>query len=222
MFYSLATHPKYWSDKINMFVALSPVGSLQFNDHYLFSSPLIRFGIPFFIKFLAYFEVYYLLGPWVQTSIHVMCYAVPTWCRTTEVAGITKVFFDDDPDRLIAYVGHYPAIVGVKSLIHFWQMLKTPGMRLFDYDPVTNVKKYGQSVPPAVDLGKIRVPVAIFANKDDPLCSLKDAHLVRDSLDSSVLKYYHEGPGGHISFMVGREMAYLDQLQKLVISVANF
>lgn len=47
MFYSLSAHPEFWSDKINLFVALSPVASMQFNDHWFFS--LTRFFIPFYI-----------------------------------------------------------------------------------------------------------------------------------------------------------------------------
>ena len=79
------------------------------------------------------------------------------------------------------------------------------------------MEKYGTKEPPIVDISQIRdVPIAIFAGKHDLIAPLRDLHWVRDHLDPSVLKHYEECEAGHLTFMIGKEVPYLDRVQQLI------
>lgn len=49
------------------------------------------------------------------------------------------------------------------------------------------------------------------------MCFIEDSRQVRDQINKEVLVDYHEGEGGHASFMVGRDMSYMDRVIKLVM-----
>ena len=79
------------------------------------------------------------------------------------------------------------------------------------------MEKYGNNEPPQVDISQIKdVPIAIFAGKYDLLATLKDLHWVRDHLDPSVLKHCEECEAGHLTFIIGKEVTYLDRVQQLI------
>ena len=63
-------------------------------------------------------------------------------------------------------------------MAHFGQIVKTGEFKDFDYGSAKlNEKHYGQgvTVPPTIDLGKIRIPVAMIVGGKDKLATLADA-----------------------------------------------
>ena len=56
----------------------------------------------------------------------------------------------------------------LKQMAHFGQIVKTGEFKDFDYGR-------GVTVPPAIDLRKIRIPVAMIVGGKDKLATLADA-----------------------------------------------
>lgn len=66
-------------------------------------------------------------------------------------------------------MGHIPGGGSTKSYMHFAQSVSSGKFALYDYGSTANRNHYRQHVPPVVDLSNIKVPVAMFAGKEDDL-----------------------------------------------------
>mmetsp|Transcript_15439 Transcript_15439/g.26120 ORF Transcript_15439/g.26120 Transcript_15439/m.26120 type:complete len:133 (+) Transcript_15439:1057-1455(+) len=117
-------------------------------------------------------------------------------------------------------MGHFPAGASVQSFVHFAQIINSKNMQLYDWGSTSlNTEKYGRSTPPPVDLSKItEIPTAMFVGTADDLGDLTDSRWARDQINSggSALVFYEEVPAGHPSFMVGKNMTYVDTMIDLV------
>ena len=73
---------------------------------------------------------------------------------------------------------------------------------------------YRSSVPPQIDLGNIKgdVPVAMFVGTKDDLGDVTDARWTAALLNHSgpALVHYQELEAGHTTFLVGKDMSYLN------------
>ena len=77
--------------------------------------------------------------------------------------------------------------------------------------------RYGSIDPPNVDISKIRdVPIAMMIGIYDKIIPVRDSKWIKDNLDSSVLKFYKEYDYGHATFAVGKDVSYLDEVEKLL------
>jgi len=113
-------------------------------------------------------------------------------------------------------MGHFPAGASVQSILHYAQIINTDVMPLYDWGSASaNNAKYGQDVPPDVELGKITLPTAMFVGSQDDLGDVKDNRWAKSQMGPA-LKYYQEVSGGHATFLVGNEVAYLDKVLSLV------
>ena len=77
------------------------------------------------------------------------------------------------------------------------------------------MKKYGQVKPPVIDIGNIKgkVKIAMFVGTSDDLGDPQDNRWARDVLRSkgSALMHYEEMTAGHTSFLVGKDMTFVDR-----------
>ena len=55
----------------------------------------------------------------------------------------------------------------------------------------------------------------MFVGLNDSLATKTDAEWTRDKIGSAVI-HFESIPGGHLSFMVGRDMTYFDTVMKLL------
>lgn len=80
--------------------------------------------------------------------------------------------------------------------------------------------KYNQTTPPLVNLNNIKgdVPVAMFVGTVDDLGDPTDSRWARDTINSggNALVHYEEIRAGHSSFMIGKDMSYVDNLVDLI------
>ena len=119
MFYALSTDErKQLKDKVNLFIALSPVtrvGNLK--------SPLIKGLLPFY-NFLDWWNNlvgwYELFGEphwnhWFKT----LCRSSPLLCYYSEGITYTSNVTLDSQERVEVLIGHQPGGVGLKDLFHF-------------------------------------------------------------------------------------------------------
>ena len=93
-------------------------------------------------------------------------------------------------------------------------------MQLFDWGSTTlNQQKYGRDTPPIVHLNTITdVPIAMFVGKEDDLGDSADTRWARDTIKSGgdAIVHYEEMEGGHASFLIGKDMSWVDRAKVLV------
>jgi len=100
---------------------------------------------------------------------------------------------------------------------------------LYDYGSNYNKEKYGQATAPVVDLMKVkdaRVPIAMFAATLEELADINDSHWTRDQIEEGenlevedeILVHYQEIKGGDLSFLIGHDMSYFEDVIRLVRS----
>ncbi|KAL1461765.1 hypothetical protein WDU94_013637 [Cyamophila willieti] len=78
-----------------------------------------------------------------------------------------------DPDQfkytvIPKLVGHDPAGISFKALLHYAQFINNPNtFRQFDYGPVENLQLYNSPVPPDYNISAITAKVALFYGQND-------------------------------------------------------
>ena len=80
---------------------------------------------------------------------------------------------------------------------------------------------YNDEVPPEIKIGGIKgfTKIHLFLGRDDDLGDIYDARITRKMLlanGSNSLESYYEQPGGHSTFMVGKDMSYLKRVLYLL------
>ena len=148
------------------------------------------------------------------------CEALPHFCEKLQ-----EGFFDfnseiDNPLRVPDKVAHDPAGAGWRNIIHFGQIIKSKKFQRYDYGKTENMQRYGQETPPEYDLSKIKVKMAIFQGDVDRLSDVEDDAWLLDESQSGLrsdLVVYHEMLHfGHWSFMIAKDMSYVDRLAKVI------
>ena len=104
-----------------------------------------------------------------------------------------------------------------KSLYYWVQTFVGNRFAKYDYGEEENLKRYGTSTSPIVDISAIRdVPIAMFCGIHDKAHPIEASRRIKGELHPRVLKYYQELNFGHITFMVGKDASYLNDVQRLI------
>ncbi|CAG9863023.1 unnamed protein product [Phyllotreta striolata] len=104
---------------------------------------------------------------------------------------------------------HLLDIIAVDTYSHYVQVYDTGLFRKFDYGNETNLKVYGSTEPPAYDLSKNQVPVAMISGKNDWLITLASTNHTYSQLHPSVRCGYHVVPfekWNHIDFLMAKDV----------------
>jgi hypothetical protein len=114
-------------------------------------------------------------------------------------------------------MGHFPTSASLQSLIHFAQLAGSNSMSKFDWGSASaNQQHYnGSSSPPTINIDKMAgtVPTAMFVGKADDFGDTTDAEWARDQIHPV---WYSEFPAGHASFMIGKNMTYVDDMLSIM------
>lgn len=122
----------------------------------------------------------------------------------------------DDLSALRTYYGHYPNGISVKALEHTLQLYQSARFQYFDYGEEANEAEYGTKTPPLINLDAVSgVPIALFVGTGDLLSDVKDNEWLKEQLGSNVAGYYTYDYG-HITFFIGKDMAYFNDLDALL------
>lgn len=112
-------------------------------------------------------------------------------------------------------MGHFPAGVSIQCILHYAQIITSKKFMLFDWgSALLNKKHYNQDTPPEVNLGNINVPTAMFVGANDDLADATDAKWAYSQIPSMV--HYEEVPGGHESFIVGKDYSFFNTVLSLM------
>ena len=121
----------------------------------------------------------------------------------------------DDPVSAGIMENHFPHGASLKTLSHLGNMIDK-GLTTIEYfdwnDEVLNRELYGSPKPPSIDIySPNKIPMIIYAGVQDKIVNIVDVREVVDRFNGN-LKYFKEIDGDHLSYFIGKDMTYVDDL----------
>ena len=111
----------------------------------------------------------------------------------------------------------FPDTLSPKTGNHWYQQIMSSKARKYDYGEEENIKRYGSKEAPEINTSSIRdIPIALFFGKYDLVVQSNEVQFTIDHLDPSVIKHYEECESGHHTFLLGKDVSYLDSIHKLI------
>lgn len=212
MFLGSALNPRYFDKKVNLFVALGPVTSL--NNCMVEALRISSAEWPE-VEYIAVKEGAYNLmdAGWLEED------AAQAFCAELEglCEGLLKNIADADPsvdamDRFNVFLKDFPAGEGYGALVYYAQSIQnTDGYRRRNFGAVKNMDKYGTIKPPFVPLDQISIPTALFVGQYDNLATVADNEWLVTQLNPEALVWHRTYPLGHLSFSLAKDMSYFKE-----------
>ena len=211
----IGTNEEYYNNKFNLFVQLSPVVELG-NTKSMFLKYFCKQGFSIFDDntsrgFHEFFGKNWY-GPYGK---EVKSYLKPL--RILKKSMIPSKDHDDPVSSKI-FENHFPHGASIKTIVHLGTMVnagKGDGKNLsfFDWhDEKLNMELYGSKTPPIIDIfGPEKIPMVIFAGVGDKIVNIEDVRRVKEGFKGN-LKHYQELEGDHLSFFIGKDMTYVDDM----------
>lgn len=113
--------------------------------------------------------LYELLGPtWVHFE-SIVCTVF--MCSIFDEFSVSKPSAFNDASRAILSDYRAKSGASVKQLLHLAQLSQYNDFVQYDHGSSQNLKKYGQSSVPRLDLAQVTVPTAFFVGKNDELAT---------------------------------------------------
>mmetsp|Transcript_67401 Transcript_67401/g.161661 ORF Transcript_67401/g.161661 Transcript_67401/m.161661 type:complete len:411 (+) Transcript_67401:59-1291(+) len=162
----------FMQDRVNLFVALSPITYMAKQSAKLFSVlSYLHFGT----VCMDLWPLGFLDFASVPEVANELCHLTDgKLCKITVdiICGVSS----EDSDAAITNVSaHFPAGTSMKSLDHYAQLISDGGFRDYDYGASGNRKVYGSDTPPSFNLSSAaEVPVALFIGGNDDLGDVAD------------------------------------------------
>ena len=210
-FYSMAKDNAWLAKRVKVFAALGPVVRIDHCTSELLQIGSLRPQILDLPKKIGVNELF--PANWVVTgTMTVLCGTLPQICNLG-----MKLISDDMPSlnnqkSTKLYFRRFPSGSSVKTLAHYAQEIHNHFFEEFDYGEEQNLRQYGQSWPPILDLTITNdIPVGLFVGDGDKLATVKDNHWLKGQLHNN-LKFYKEYHMGHLSFMIGQDSSYVQDL----------
>ncbi|XP_016851199.2 lipase member M [Anolis carolinensis] len=121
--------------------------------------------------------------------------------------------------RMDVFASHLPGCTSIKNLLH-WAQIKTSGvLKFFDYGS-ENIMKYSQVAPPAYNIQKMAVPIAMWSGGHDIMATPKDTKQLLPLLQNLI--YYKEIPHWmHYDFIFGLD-ARQEVYDEIIEIIQNF
>lgn len=214
MFAALA-NPSGKNEKITKnlkkFAALGPVA---YTGHV--ESPFFTFLAKSntMIEIAKYMGKYGLFLPgWTSTSAaKIVCMRWKWMCSNLVQQIADRNSSVNNMERMKVFGAHFPSPTSVRNLLHWRQGLLNNGVfRKYDFGEAENLRRYGQKTPPVYDPNLITEDIAMFVGTDDLLAVPTDATAWFNALTNSK-KSYHQYRIGHLTFLMGKELAYMNDL----------
>lgn len=211
---ALSENSAWYQEKVNLLIALGPVSKLDFIKTSLLKNLGSNSLSISLIKLFGIHEFFYQ-NFWTKLWFRDICGVVPQICQySTSIISDGDVSVDD-LNSMRTYYGHYPSGVSVKSLEHLLQIYRSKRFQYFDYGK-KNVEIYGQEEVPEIDLSKISgVPIALFVGTTDLLGDPEDNYWLKEQLGQNLVAF-NTYNYGHITFFIGKEVAYLTDVVELL------
>lgn len=118
----------------------------------------------------------------------------------------------NDSLSLNKLLAHVPSGSSLKSYVHYRKNRKFNRFCRFDYGINRNLLYYGKETPPDYELGSITVPCVVIYGAEDKLVNDKDIEYIKKGMINSIIDVRKYNNMGHISFQVGKEGKWLDDI----------
>jgi len=198
------------------FIAIAPVAYIGHCNSTLLNI-LAKRDVIFLMKLL---DIHEFLSPdWFLTTGGIyVCRVLNFLCKDgIEVIADTDATIDNF-ERMDVVLGHFPAGTSLMNLNHWNQILVENTFRKFDFGtPELNMQHYNRTTPPDYDLSNVDVPVSLFVGTQDRLGDCADNRRLKDELVNAPYKFYNEYTKGHVTFVWGRDMSYLGEVETEVL-----
>ena len=174
--------------------------------------------VPYLPDALTYLFPYGIFHPnWVSTVGGSLLCKYMEWACANTITLIGDVDPSlDNLDRLSVIIKHYPGGTSVQNLHHWQQEIVGGGnFEKYDYGADLNQQIYGQSTPPKYDASLITEDVALFVGNGDELATAPDATKFYNEM-TNAKKEIHYYDIGHLTFLIGKKLAYMDDLIKFL------
>lgn len=210
LFAGYSVMPEYFSKKLNGFIALGPITSLN-NLKATFLKGMAEYHLDSALEILGTREV--LPSP---DSVHkfstFICEKIVALCN-----GLLELISDsnpnvDDKERLLVFVSHFPSGASVQTLKHYAKIIRKKKF--------INYKKQEE-----YNLDNISgVPIALFVGKDDKLSTVEDSRILRNKLlSTNVLHFYKEYDNmGHATFFLNKSKEHIDDVLRCLEDFRKF
>ncbi|KAH0951194.1 hypothetical protein HN011_008152 [Eciton burchellii] len=213
----MSLKPQY-NEKIKLMSALAPVAYVGHLDGLLRPLSVFANFVKRFYKLIGYFEI--------LSNSPLEKYVTNLFCRE---GTITQPFcemiisliggfsYNVDHVHLVDYLQFAPAGCSWKQMFHYAINIQNEDFRFYDYDMLTNLRKYGQFVPPEYPLARITVPVIFYHSLNDFLATPEDVKILKEKLPNVLEDYTLKGLN-HFDFVYGlhiRELVYDHLIEKM-------
>jgi predicted esterase len=210
LFAGLTLLPEFFEKTLNGFIALGPATSLKYmNSNFL--NTLTKIPIIDFLSFLGYHELF-ANNEFIEKFQKLVCEKFGTFCSGILQSISDLSIEDDDMDRFLVYISHYPSGASINCFAHLLQNKK--------YQPFSTFK---DMIP--YDFNKIpkNIPIGLFVGSDDRLATPEDNRILRKTLnDQGVLNFYKEyEKTGHISFFISKSNIFMNDVLEKIKEYSN-
>ena len=211
MFYGLAEYQDYYADKLSIFVALAPVTMIPNTQAEIF-----RLASDLYDELddaLNLLNIHSVLNNTWYTSdtVALFCNMIPSMCLALESLFVSSNTDFDDQDRFQVYMNHEPNGTSTKAILHYAQNIRESRFQVWapDYHTFLNIgnKRKTDLIP----INTITdVPIAMFVGNVDTLADPQDAEWAYKEIGSPVVHYQYID-GGHLTFMIGKDMTWFSE-----------
>lgn len=216
MFYGLAENEDYLKTKVNLFVALAPVTMLPNTKTTIFNLASDLYDeVDDLLNTLNIHSV--LNNTWyTSTTVALFCNVLPPICLALESIFVTCNTKYDDKDRFQVYMNHEPNGSSTKAVLHYTQNMKEARFQEWAPDYHTFLDIGNKRTTDLIPIDTISsVPIAMFVGKEDTLADPEDAEWAYRTIGSPVV-HYQEIDGGHLTFMIGKDMSWFNDVMTLI------
>jgi len=191
--------------QIRLFIALAPVATVKHVKGFM---KVLGYGsgiAKYIVTLLG--RKSFLPSSWVTKMVaKIVCGAfAPRLCG--DIMFLITGFDNSNllKERMPVYLAHTPAGTSVKDMLHFSQNHETGKFQMYDYGWNGNMHKYMQPYPPAFNIAKMNVPLALFSGTDDWLATPGDiSESIRSALSNKIMHDQEEDSYNHMDFVWGK------------------
>ncbi|XP_050441317.1 lipase 3-like [Adelges cooleyi] len=192
IFYVMCSERPEYAQKVRAMASMAPIAFL---NHV--KSPILTFlasvadPLAWLCGSLGYYEF--------RPNGKILLFAGKAFCESSYMpSGVCDnllfLIAGYDSKRLVKNVlpiilAHTPAGASARQLTHFAQLInRNQWFGQYNFNKEKNMEKYGQLEPPAYNLSKVTVPVALYYANNDWMAAPEDVQVLGDKLPNLVEK----------------------------------
>lgn len=204
IFAGLILIPDFYRENLNGLIGLGPVTNLG-NVNSTLLKILVDFDVDILFEKLGMKEIFE--STYVTSKLEkFLCKTIGILCEGLLELISDFNYKDDDLDRFITFLAHFPSGSSVQTFLHFAQNIRSKSFSTFK-----EMVPYDFSKAP-------KIPISLLVGKDDRLATVADNRNLKMILEQhNLLDFYKEYENtGHLSFFISMTNVFIDDVLKKV------